>query len=195
MAVHDTADPAVLDAMEKIRARAKAYRFSESKRRDLDSCQKYCGQDKPLRVVLASSAKWSSSLHMCECDYKLRNAYLELRSRWPQRDEVSNNLADYVLSRDVAGVLRPFQMCTGFLQNGHATASILLPCQAALTAQMEAAQPVYVSGENQGLLELREGQLHDAARLLRQKLRERLASENCHIDSVRSLLGWTQDSR
>ena len=144
LAVHETANEEVVAAFERIRARAKTHRFSERHRRDLDCCQKYVGLERPLRVQIDCSSKWNSTLSMCENDFRLRAAYLELRSRFPDRSDVStvsNNLQDYILSRDFAGVLRPFELCTELLQKGNAPASIVLPCHVALAAQLEAVPP------------------------------------------------------
>ncbi|CAE7909000.1 unnamed protein product [Symbiodinium microadriaticum] len=96
------------------------------------------------------------------------------RTKWFHQDQSQMDpLALSVPSLGLKGPRWKSRMIAAFMK------SWLLP----------AAQPVHVSSDNQGLLELPEDQLHDTAMLLRQKLREHLASENCHTDSVRSLLG------
>ena len=187
--VHEDALPEVVEHMEAVRARAKLYRFTEAKRQEMDNVQKFLADTKPKRVLIDSSAKWSCTVEMLEREFTLRAAYLELKARHPSCRELPASLDTFTASRDIAGVLRPFQLCTNLLQGGAACASVVLPCFKALESQLQAAEPVYVQADTAPTLKpLQEEHLHTLARALRDRLHSQLAKENQHLEWQRPVL-------
>lgn len=77
-------------------------------------------------MLIDSSAKWNSSIAMLERDFTLKDAYLELFGKKPL-SELNGTDAHYVISRNLAGVLRPFELASGMLQADSASVATTLP--------------------------------------------------------------------
>ena len=97
--------------------------------------------------------------------------------------------AEYVASRDVAAVLRPFKVACEMLQGGESPAAMILPVLTALSQQLQEDQMLWVATDVPNALEqVGENMLHPLAQQLRTRLREHISLQSRHIEAQRGLL-------
>ena len=179
----------VVEHAERVRAKVNAFRGNERLRKVLGQASGRLGVA-VLLPLIDSSAKWSSSLDMLERDWQLRASFSEVATTLPGTPHVQRPLADYELSRQVAGVLRPFLHATAVLQGSQSYASIYLPCMAATRKQLAEDASILLAGMAQPseLVRISEDDLQPACRALRSKLRQELEANYRHVQCCESLL-------
>ena len=179
--------PAILEHHDRVRVKVREFWSNERLRAALaDAIETIvkCPVECPVQPpILDCSTKWSSIIDMDESDWALRKAYAEVLRKNSNISALSWKESDYLLSRNCAGILRPFQHALNLLQQDGESVSIVLPVIAALSKQLESSVEIEVSGSTQGTTEtISEGQLDEHSRSLRQKLRSEVDRHRDHLE-------------
>ena len=163
--------PEIVEHHDRLRTKVVKFKYNEQASIALAKEIRNLSECPNLKPILDSPAKWSSTVEMDERDWLLRKAYASV-AREPKYIEYSSCDSDYLMSRNCAGILRPFQHASNLLQKGDEPVSIVLPVFAALRKQLEPSAGIEVCGETPGTTEvISEGQLDEHSRNFRAQLR------------------------
>ena len=189
--VSEFAVPAIVEHHEQVRHKVNKFKFNEYASIALARAVQNMGgvRKYSLKPILDSSAKWSSTIEMDERDWFLRRAYAEVARSHPQLVKFPFRDSDYIMSRNCAGILRPFQHASNILQKDGEPVSIVLPVFAALRKQLESTVQIEVCGPTMGTTEfLSEEQLDEHCQNLRKNLRSEVDRHLHHIMRFKSVL-------
>jgi hypothetical protein len=181
----------VFQLCERVRSLAKALASNEQVRLLYERAGTRIERPAPA-IPLDSTSKWNSTLLMLDAlnvgEQTLSAVFLEHAGKFP--DEAVLAEPDFLLARQVVGVLRPLFLETELLQGDGLAGSSLLPSLAALALDHDASQPVDVAarGAKDALEPTAEAALLPAAREFRASMRRELADNQRHLQGSRSVL-------
>ena len=182
---------AVFESCERVRVLAKTLSLNEQLRLLYERVGSRIERPAPS-IPLDSSSKWNSTLLMLDAlkpaEAALSALFLEHGGKFPAAAVLAE--PDFLLARQIVGVLRPLYLETELLQGDGLAGSSLLPSLAALSLDHSADQPVDVAerGQKEGLEATGEGVLLPPAQEFRAGMRRELAENQRHLQGSRSVL-------
>lgn len=195
MQMHERAVPAAYELMQKARAFCRLFdrrHGHERPSRELEAVALKLGR-KVLAPQLDSSAEWSSTFAMLDrlhaMKYEIADLAAQATHRYPDNTFFSEQ--EWLLMRDIVGVLRPFKEVTSMIQASALLGSVVLPVAFTLECEMACDTPTRVAAgdaDHIATMPLPEDQLAEAARSYRVALRQEVGTVMRHLEGSREAL-------
>ena len=149
-----------------------------------------------LVTILDQPSKWSSTCLMLARHLRIKRSVMDVSVQIGHRMPHGTFFGEpeYLLLRDITGVLRPLKEATNMIQTDEVIGSSYLPILHTLVMEMKEEAPVHVragDASHKELMPLDEGHLQPAARRYRAALRQELEIVMRHVEPCRESMEIT----
>ena len=192
LVMHERAIPEIFQLLEKCRTLAKLFLRrcgNEANAGVLEATMQRLSEP-VLVTILDKPSKWSSTYLMLSRHLRIKRSMMDVSVQIGHRMPHGTFLGEpeYLLLRDITGVLRPLKEATNMIQTDEVIGSSYLPILHTLLMEMKEEAPVHVragDASHKELMPLDEGHLQPAARRYRAALRQELEIVMRHVEPCR----------